>query len=62
MGNDKFYKLGSAKKKLILKMSKHIQLISHYPPHERIKTFLMKKKDTEMTVTQISQRVVHDRD
>ena len=24
-------------------MSKHIQPISHYPPHERIKTFLIKK-------------------
>ena len=24
-------------------MSKHIQPISHYPPHERIKAFLIKK-------------------
>ena len=25
-------------------MSKHIQPISHYPPHERLKTYLIKKK------------------
>ena len=30
-------------------MRKHIQPISHYSPHERIKIL----KDTEMTVTQI---------
>ena len=28
-------------------MSKYIQPLSHYPPHDRIKTFLIKKKDTE---------------
>ena len=27
----------------MLKISKHIQTISYYPPHERIKTFLIKK-------------------
>ena len=25
-------------------MSKHIQPISHYPPHERIKTYLIKER------------------
>ena len=48
----------------MLEMSKHIQPISHYLPHERIKTFLIKKnnqkknkqkkkQDIEKTVTQI---------
>ena len=32
--------------KLILKLSKYIQPISHSTPHERINTFLMKKETT----------------
>ena len=37
-------------------MSKHIQPISHYPPHERIKTFVI-KKDTETTIVRGSIKI-----
>ena len=37
-------------------MSKRIQPISHYPPHERIKTFLIKKSDRHSNLTKDSAR------
>jgi len=33
-------------------MSKHIQPISHYPPHERIKTFLIKRNNSHSNLTE----------
>ena len=33
-------------------MSKHIQPISHYPPHERIKTFLIRKNSSRSNLTE----------
>ena len=43
-------KLGSVKN--LLRMSKHIQPISHYPPHERIKTFLIKRNNSHLNLTE----------
>ena len=35
-------------------MSKYIQPISHYPQHERIKAFLLKKKPKQSNLTETS--------
>ena len=32
-------------------MSKHIQAISHYPPHERIKTLLIRRNVSHSNLT-----------
>ena len=33
-------------------MSKHIQQVSHYAPHERIKTFLIKRNNSHSNLTE----------
>ena len=33
-------------------MSKHIQQVSHYAPHERIKTFLIKRDKSHSNLTE----------
>ena len=38
-------------------MSKHIQPISHYPPHERIKTFLIKRNNCHSNLTEGSAQL-----
>ena len=35
-------------------MSKHIQQVSHYAPHERIKTFLIKRNKSHSDLTEDS--------
>jgi len=38
-------------------MSKHIQPISHYPPHERMKTFLIKRNNCHSNLTEGSAQL-----
>ena len=38
-------------------MSKHIQQISHYPPHERIKMFLIKRNKSHSNLTEDSAQL-----